>query len=620
MGKSNRIRANRANTKMQNKALGVKKKKQGMPSWLMTLITLVVTFAILFSVAFSLLASNGVFGRMRTPLATKNYKINNNMLSYYFYTQYQAFQQDYSNYMSYFSLDTSKPLKDQPFGGDGTSTNYDTAFLGDFTGSWFDFFMTQTVDGAKNLLLFCEEADERGITLSDEDEETIQASLDSMAQTAATYGYTLDAYISATFGAGVNKRDVKKAMSYSTLATKAMEAVEADVDKAITADRVNAKYEENKLKFNVVDYTYYTFSVNYDDILKQELGSDVKDTDISTEQKAQVLAAYTKAIEEAKANAELLKAKTTEEDFMNFILDYAAKEAIDDTYASQTIADADKPSEEDLTAIKEAMKADILAEIAEGKEKADEAVAIDADSATVTVYEKTVSSTFAETLNTVKDKAFTSVSSTKSTSVMDTINYATDDKFSTWAFADGRVAGETTVIIEGAGSVEGATITENDKYSYVNVYYLRNAQYKNVEKTRNVAYMLFGTADAAKAAIATLNTKGSLDLATFEALATELSSTGHTHAENYSKGQLGSDTFDAWLYADDTVLGAISAEPIVLDEKNYAVAFYYGEGDEKWHVDVHNTLLSEDYDAYCADMEVKFPVTVKEKAWKKIEA
>ena len=61
MGKSNRIRAKQANEKAAVKALGTKKKSQGMPSWLMTLITLVITFAFLFSIVFSLLTANGVF-------------------------------------------------------------------------------------------------------------------------------------------------------------------------------------------------------------------------------------------------------------------------------------------------------------------------------------------------------------------------------------------------------------------------------------------------------------------------------------------------------------------------------------------------------------------------------
>ena len=618
MGKSNRIRANRANVKAQNKAPGVKKKSQGMPSWLMTLITLVITFAVLLSIAFSLLSANGVFGRWRTPLSTENYKVSNNMLSYYFYTQYQAFQQNYGSNMSSFSLDTSKSLKDQ-YLTEQERVAFSNSLPENFSGTWFDLFMYQTVEGTKSLLLFCEEADARNITLSDEEKQEIQASLDTMENTAATYGYTLNSYISMTYGPGVRTSDVRKAMTYSALAAKCMDAITEELDQAISSDRVSAKYEENKLDFNVVDFTYYTFRVDYDDIVTEELGSDVKASELNDEQKAKVLEAYKKAIAQAKADAEALKAKTTEEEFMNFILDYAAKKAIDDTYADQTVADTDKPTDADLTAIKEALKADILAEIAEGKEKADAAVTVEENATSVTVYEKTVTAGFAKVLNTVKEKVFTSVKSTKNTSTMDTINYVEDDEFATWAFADGRVAGERTVIVTGDGKEEGE-VTKKDGYSYVNVYYLRNAQYKNVQKTKDVAYMLFGTADAAKAAIEKLNAKGTMDLATFEAMATELSSTGHTHMENYAKGELGSDAFDKWVFADDTTVGKLTAEPIELDEKNFAVVFYYAEGDEKWYVDVHNTLLSEDYDKFIEAMEVKYPVTAKEKTWNKIEA
>ncbi|MBQ9086659.1 MAG: hypothetical protein IJY47_05680 [Clostridia bacterium] len=619
MGKSNRIRANRATAKAQSKALGVKKKRQGMPSWLMTLITLVITVAILLTVVLSLLSANGIFGKMRTPLATENYKINNNMLSYYFYTQYQAFQTDYSSYLSYFSLDTSKSLKDQTFGGDGTTTNYDTAFLGDFSGTWFDYFMDQTVEGAKSVLLFCEEADARSITLTDEEKQEIETAIDTMTTTATTYGYTLNAYLSATYGAGVKVSDVRKAMTYSALASKCMNTVMEELDTAITDDRVESKYSENKLDFNVVDYTYYTFRVDYDDVLTETLGADVSAADMSAEQKAQVLDAYQKAVKKAKDDAELLKAKATAEEFMASILDHVSQEAWDDAYGEQTVEDADKPTDEDLTAIKTALIADVLAEIAEGKEEADEAVTIEEGATSVTVYEKTVTANFAKVVNTVKEEVFSTVSSAKETSVMDAINYAEEDDFSEWAFADGRVAGEKTVIITGDGSGEGDVTNENG-YSYVSSYYLRAPQYRNTEKTRDVAYMLFGSSDEAKAAIEKLLAKESLDLAGFEAIAAESSATGNTHVENYYAGQIGSDAFDEWLFADDTTVGKVSAEPIALDESTYAVLFYYGEGDEKWHVDVQNTILSEDYDAYCNAMAEKYPIQTKENTWKKIEA
>jgi hypothetical protein len=137
----------------------------------------VITVAILASLAFSLLSSSGVFGRMRAAVKSDNYTVNQNMMSYFFYVTYQNFQTNQKSYMDYFSLDTSKSLKDQPFGGDPADTSktyYDTYMLGSFEGTWFDYFMEQTKNEVSSMLVYLEEADARGITLSDEEIDEIE--------------------------------------------------------------------------------------------------------------------------------------------------------------------------------------------------------------------------------------------------------------------------------------------------------------------------------------------------------------------------------------------------------------------------------------------------------------
>jgi hypothetical protein len=110
MGKSNRIRNNRANEKLAS-SYGIKtKEKKGMPNWAMSLIAILITLAVILSVVFSLLSANGVFLRMQTAVSSENFKVNGNMMSYFFNLEYQNFQQEHANYLSNYSLDTSKPV------------------------------------------------------------------------------------------------------------------------------------------------------------------------------------------------------------------------------------------------------------------------------------------------------------------------------------------------------------------------------------------------------------------------------------------------------------------------------------------------------------------------------
>ena len=148
--------------------------------------------------------------------------------------------------------------------------------------------------------------------------------------------------------------------------------------------------------YNVVDYTYYTFRVDYSEVLKDTLPSDVTESTMTAEQKTQVLEAYKAAIADAKAKADAMKAAATAEEFMTLLLNHAADKAWKDVYTAQTVADADKPSDEDLAAIKSALIADVLGEIAENKEKADAAVTVEEGATSVTVYEKTVTAAFVQ--------------------------------------------------------------------------------------------------------------------------------------------------------------------------------------------------------------------------------
>ena len=189
MGKSNRIRNDRASATLA----GVKphKKSQGMPSWAINLITIVITAVILFSVVFSLLSANGVFTRMQTAMKSDNFRVDRNMMNYFFKTQYSSFVSENSSYLSYYGLDTSVSLKDQY-----VDTNDESQ------GTWFDYMMEQTKLQVEEMLVYCEEAEARGIKLDDADKDAIDAELEMYKTYAGTYGYTTNAYVANIYGKG----------------------------------------------------------------------------------------------------------------------------------------------------------------------------------------------------------------------------------------------------------------------------------------------------------------------------------------------------------------------------------------------------------------------------------
>ena len=228
MGKSNRIRTDRANAAFAS--VKTPKKKNGMPSWALNLITIVITAAILFSVVFMLMSSNGVFGRMSTAMKSENFRVSRNMMDYYFQTQYNNFVQQNSSYLSYYGLDTGLSLKDQYI---DTTEGSET--------TWFDYMMEQTKTQVEEILIYCEEAQQRDIKLTEEEYADIDAEIEMYETYASMYGYDTNSYVAQIYGKGIKTKDIRAAMELSALASKCSTEIGKELEAGITDEDIDAR-------------------------------------------------------------------------------------------------------------------------------------------------------------------------------------------------------------------------------------------------------------------------------------------------------------------------------------------------------------------------------------------
>ena len=631
MGKSNRIRNERATKKA---VAPVTKQKKGMPNWLLTTITLVVTVAILLTVVLGILSSNGVFLRMSTTMETENYKVTGNMLTYYFNSTFQSFYSNYSTYLSgstkYFSLDITKDLKDQQF---GTET-YDSIFLGSFTGTWFDYFMEQTKDSVRQMLVYCEEADVRGIALDSEDLTNIDAEIKAIETYATLYNYPdANSYIAALFGEGVTKKDVRDAIELSTLATKCANAITEEFDNAlpIDSDEVLNRYNENKTEFNEISYSYYTFSVDYDDAVTEVLGKDAKDDEI-TAHKAEIEAKYLEMVADVKAKAEALKACTTEEAFEKHIITTFVNENFQSVYDAEDIKDDLKPSAEVEAKIKDAIIAEVIELALADDHNAEEEATEDEDeeetdeNADATLYGETVKAGYAEAMESVKEDLFDDTHTMSHSYFVEGAKFAETD-FLKWAFETEENSGtraplDVKVITDGNdGTDEEKAIDDDSRYSET-VYMLTKTQAPDEALTRNLGFASFTKKDDAQKFIDELKKQGeTVTLDKFNSLAKEAAAIANDKLENYAKGEMGVAEFDNWAYSSDLVKGGYSTSPITLTtDSAYVVITYIDDGAETWKVTVKSTLLNEKIQKNYEDIAAKHAPVDYPKAINKINS
>ena len=208
-------------------------KDLGMKIFLIAVIAIVV-----LALGTSLINNSGLLLHTFNPVTSENFTINGAMMNYFYKTTYYNFVSQMGDYLSYFGLDTSIPLKNQDY-LDGTQT-------------WHDYFLSSTTEQAKELLVLAEAAKAAGLELTEEDITAIDESIASLEETAVAYGYTTAAsFISAQYGAGVKVKDIRSAMELSTLAGKYSTKISDEI--TITEDEINTYFEENRETYTMVD-------------------------------------------------------------------------------------------------------------------------------------------------------------------------------------------------------------------------------------------------------------------------------------------------------------------------------------------------------------------------------
>ena len=620
MGKSNRIRNNRASDTLFGGAAAPKQKKE-MPSW--ALNALPITFAVLLVVAVALLfmSSFGVFGRMQTAMKSENFRVTQNMMNYYFQSQYSSFVNENKAYLSYYGLDTGKSLKDQTY-----STDADGNVV-----TWFDTMMDSTVEQVKEILVYCEEAEARGITLDEEDMKAIEDELYMYDIYGQLYGTDKNAYISMMYGKGMRESDIKKALELSALASKCSSLIGDEILDGITDEHIIKEYETNTDEYDQVDYIYYTFDVAF---------TDAKNALASTATDAEKIAKYKEMIEEAKARAEEWAAIKDEAVLKDTILKYVGETVFDDTY--KDFMEKEKVAEDKMVITAEILKEKLVAAVfnaikedaefviesveAKGDEEAKTGImntTKDGETTKYFVFETEVDKTFYDAFKKYAGELFDDVETEYDACFVEGAKFSDTNDALEWAFEDGRVVGDTKTFDKGDGAGTNAVsdkVSELKSFS-ITVYRLTKTQHKDETVSKNVGIMIFSSKTDAEKAAEKLAALGEITKEKFEEICTEFNGQ-YTDYENYTKGSFGVAAFDTWLYGDDIKVGAFTAKDKVITltstssssstttSSSYAVAWYYGDGDMQWEITVKTALFNEGYEA--SDKALKDKHTVSE--------
>ncbi len=602
MGKSKRIRAERARAIAANPEKHVKN-NASKKSTLITVVIVAVILALVIGVAAPVvLMSTGSIIRWQTAYSSENYSISGAMMAYLYQTQYQYM---YSLYYTY---------------------------MGSSIGNYISSIQTSSENQAKlqaeQIIKLCEAARAAGVVLDDEDKADIDEAIKNIEENAKEAGMS----ISAMYGnLGINISDIRAVIELSTLASKYQEIKTDELEAGVKDDEEAIKkfIAEHMSLFYKADYLTYTSDTKS----VVEAFQTLKDTkDFKTEVirltvENKYSSEFTSAATKIKPEHRPVKA-----------LETAIKAAIlAELKYSLLEIEIEGLELKDVTARKDRIKA-IFEKLYEGQtfaagEGDDAAKAngttISAELYTVlgTVGDKLYSSANTAATNAEKlEQAYTLPDLADEKEESDSDDKKDEDKpteAELWLFADERKAGDATVITNTTKKDDGTT-TE----SYT-VYVMVKPNYLDEEITKDVGHILLKVETKTAGSSATAEEKKEIEEANnkayedkkptaeeilasvtgktkdeFEAIAKEKTEDSSVFYENVHTGDMVQE-FEDWLFSSERKVGETG---LVKTEYGWHIMYFVGDGLPAWKADGITEYVNDAYSKWYEALPYKVTV------------
>lgn len=221
-----------------------KAKNTGKPSdRFYNIIAIVIAVVLVVSIGVAIFQNVVSSGKYFIAAVVGDEKVYPHEINFYYINSYMNFVESYGDYLTWFGLNTSMPLKAQQYTEDKT---------------WHDYFLETALSSVHEVKALYKEAVAAGHTLSEEYSKQIDSDIASLEASVQGQNMTLDYYLSSSFGSRMTIDEYKRIMTESYLA---QQFAQQKFDSFEYSDEdIKNYYQENKNSFDLVDYRYFFFS------------------------------------------------------------------------------------------------------------------------------------------------------------------------------------------------------------------------------------------------------------------------------------------------------------------------------------------------------------------------
>ena len=225
---------------------------------------------IVLTLAASVMSEMGLFLKVQTAASAGEVSVDGAMMSFYLNDYIMNWYNTYGSYASYgyISLDITSDLRKQQFAPKGS---YDSMFLGEFKGTWYDYFMSSVKPTVERTVIYANNAKKANLSLDAEDKAEIEEILKGIDTNLNSLGISYSDW----YGNGVTKNVVRRCYELSYLAAKYEEKMIEDYEaqaESNTGDIIEYR-ENNKSNFYTADCLTYTISKTSKGMTEEEFDS-----------------------------------------------------------------------------------------------------------------------------------------------------------------------------------------------------------------------------------------------------------------------------------------------------------------------------------------------------------
>lgn len=255
----------------------------------------------------------------------------------YYYSQYlnniYSYAQQYARYGMNIGIDPTKSPDEQNYGTDADGKEMLLS----------DYLKNETISALQTYKILYAEAIKAGYKLTDDEQKSIDDQVEELRNTAAENKYSLNAYLKASYGKGINEKFLRKQLEMQNIVSRYQSDTSKKLTDSYSAADIKAVYDKDHSAYNAVDARTLSFAIET---------LTAKDGETSEQLAARQKAAAAKVKAEAEA---ALKACTSEKAFLE--------------QAKKKNSSTENYDAESATALNEAAKSTITSYVSEDAAK-----------------------------------------------------------------------------------------------------------------------------------------------------------------------------------------------------------------------------------------------------------